>query len=151
MVRRPPGPLGGLGRRVTITPVAPTARGDNPIESPNHGDFHMFDLEAQIRSWRQRVSTSLGDGPDVLDELDEHLRDDFDRLVRSGEAPDRAWSAAVARIGSREQLAREFAKVKRPAWLPARVATAAFMALALATGVLVASRLVGGRTELLLA
>ena len=114
----------------------------------------MFDLEAQIRSWRQNVSASLGDRPDALDELDGHLRDDFDRLVRSGEPPDRAWSAAVERIGTPEQLGREFAKVderRRPAWLPARVATAGLMAVAVATGVVVASRLVGSRTELLLA
>jgi hypothetical protein len=113
----------------------------------------MFDLEAQIRSWRQNVSASLGDRPDVLDELEGHLRDDFDRLVRSGERPESAWSAAVARIGTPEQLAREFAKVddRRPGWLPARVATFAFIVLAVTAGVFVVSRLVGGRAELLLA
>jgi Cytochrome C assembly protein len=40
---------------------------------------------------------------------------------------------------------------RRRAWLPARVATAAFVGLAVATGVVLASRLVGGRTHLLLA
>jgi hypothetical protein len=111
----------------------------------------MFDLDAHIRSWRQSQSASLGDRPDaldVLDELDAHLRDDFERMVRSGESPDRAWSAAVARIGAPERLAGEFAKLTggRAAWLPARIAAVAFIALAAATCGVIAWRFLAGST-----
>lgn len=113
----------------------------------------MFDFEERIGLWKQSLSaSSLGDRPEVLDELEGHVRDEVERLVRGGEAPERAWAAAVERVGSREQLAREFAKVhEAPAWLAGRVALLAVAVVAVLTGWVVGSRLIAGRFGALLA
>lgn len=61
---------------------------------------------------------------EVLDELEEHLRDEVDALTESGLAPDDAVQTAVTRLGDPADLAAEFAKVP-PAtapWLPVRLA-----------------------------
>src|SRR5689334_12711095 len=86
----------------------------------------QFDLERQIQSWRQTIATQLGgDGPpEVVDELESHLRDDVEQLVGAGRPPARAWAIALARLGEPQKLAAEFRKSARPrAWLPARAAT----------------------------
>jgi hypothetical protein len=118
-----------------------------------------FDLERQIQSWRQTISAELaGPGPgaaapspEVLDELESHLRDDVEQLVRAGRPPAQAWQAAVARLGEPPALAAEFRKSARPAWLPARAATIVLAACALLAAALLASRVVAGRTGVLLA
>src|SRR5689334_11360573 len=94
-----------------------------------------FDLEQQIQSWRQTIASQLGgDGrPEVVDELESHLRDDVEQLVRAGRAPARAWEIALAGLGEPQELAAEFRKSARPAWLPARAATALLAAAALGT------------------
>ena len=52
----------------------------------------MFDLEAQIRSWRQSLPPALADHPEAVDELESHLRDAVEEL---GLAPGVKATAAV--------------------------------------------------------
>jgi len=49
--------------------------------------------------------------PNVLDELESHLREDVERLARSGSNMEQAFETAVGRIGQGGPLKREFAKV----------------------------------------
>ncbi|HEX3315192.1 MAG TPA: cytochrome c biogenesis protein CcsA [Gemmataceae bacterium] len=77
----------------------------------------MFDLEARIRQWRQSLIGRLGQG-DALDELESHLREVMHRAALAGREPEAAWNDAVARLGTADGLAREFAKV--PAVRPMR-------------------------------
>jgi hypothetical protein len=69
----------------------------------------MFDLEARIREWRKRLTGRLGN--DVIDELESHLREEMHRAALMGRPLEPAWTDAVARLGSPDGLASEFAKV----------------------------------------
>jgi hypothetical protein len=67
-------------------------------------------LEAQIAEWRAFVARSAAaDGRDV-DELETHLRDQIADLDAAGLAPDEAFLVAVKRMGSLDELSREFAR-----------------------------------------
>lgn len=114
----------------------------------------QFDLELQIQSWRQTIASQLGgDGrPEVVDELESHLRDDVEQLVGAGRPPARAWELALGRLGEPQKLAEEFRKSARPrAWFPARAATVLLASCALLTAAFLVYRVVGGRTGVLLA
>jgi hypothetical protein len=100
----------------------------------------MNDLDQRIRAWRETLARDLV-RPDVLDELETHLREEIQRLLVAGEPMGRAFATAVARLGDTGELAAEFAKVPpTAAWWPARVvlglaAAWAMLVVALAVGV----------------
>ena len=76
----------------------------------------MLDWEQRVVDWRRLLAEHIGPDPNILDELESHLRDEIDRLVQQGQTPDHAVLAAIARVGTPEKLAVEFAKVARPWW-----------------------------------
>ena len=69
----------------------------------------MFDLEARIREWRRTLTGRLEKEP--LDELESHLREEMHRAALAGQPLETAWNDAVARLGSDDVLASEFAKI----------------------------------------
>jgi Cytochrome C assembly protein len=89
----------------------------------------MFDLEQQIQAWRRSLPGTFDKQPEVVEELECHLRDEVQRLVLSGQAPERAWETALQRLGSPQQLAAEFNKLPPAAWLPARLVMLALAGL----------------------
>ena len=111
----------------------------------------MADFEDRIASWRRELSSAMEDRPDVVDELEDHLRQEVDSLTRAGNTPGEAWDAAVARLGDPHRLAREFSKSARTGWLPTRVAMAVLAGCALAVGVFLVVAVSGGRFGALLA
>jgi hypothetical protein len=70
----------------------------------------MFDLEGKIVEWRASMRASLGDKADVIDELENHLREQLHRLALEGRVGEDAWRLALERLGSPQGLAEEFAK-----------------------------------------
>lgn len=58
---------------------------------------------------------ALGD-PEIVAELESHLRDDIDRMTKSGHSAEGALQLAMQKIGSPSTLRREFAKVAKPWW-----------------------------------
>jgi len=67
-------------------------------------------IEEQISAWRAYVSRPEAiDGRDV-DELEDHLRGQIDRLEASGLDGDEAFLVAVKRLGGLDDLSREFAR-----------------------------------------
>jgi hypothetical protein len=67
-------------------------------------------IEDQISAWRAYVSRPEAiDGRDV-DELEDHLRGQIDRLAASGLDGDEAFLVAVKRLGGLDDLSREFAR-----------------------------------------
>jgi hypothetical protein len=67
-------------------------------------------LEAEIAEWRAFVGQGAAvDGRDV-DELEAHLRDQIADLDAAGLAADEAFLIAVKRMGSVDELSREFAR-----------------------------------------
>lgn len=99
----------------------------------------MTELEPRIAQWRQTLAAALGERPDVLDELESHLREEIQRLLLAGHNAEQAFATAAARLGGPREIAAEFAKLPPTPvpWLPARLVLAAAIAWAcLGTGLL---------------
>lgn len=75
----------------------------------------QFNLEAAIARWRCSLAQSSGLRDEELEELDLHLRDSVNLLQRGGLSQDEAWIIAQKRLGRREALKNEFAKITGPA------------------------------------
>ncbi|MEO3773009.1 permease prefix domain 1-containing protein [Micromonospora sp. B9E7] len=68
------------------------------------------ELEAQFEQWRRYVLRRRELQPTDADELEDHLRGSVDELVARGLSPDEAFLVAVKRMGSLDELSREFAR-----------------------------------------
>ncbi|MFG1871118.1 permease prefix domain 1-containing protein [Micromonospora arborensis] len=68
------------------------------------------ELEAQFTQWRQYVLRRRELQPSDADELEDHLRGSVDELVTAGLSPDEAFLVAVKRMGSLDDISREFAR-----------------------------------------
>lgn len=73
----------------------------------------MFDIEKTIRKWRKNLykNPSFEDG--VIEELESHLRDEIDHLIKNGIDPKAAFDRAEKKIGSPLPIAREYQKTNR--------------------------------------
>jgi hypothetical protein len=69
-----------------------------------------IELEDQIGQWRQFVQRSQTIAPADAAEMEDHLRERIDDLVETGLAPDEAFLVAVKRMGSVDEISREFAR-----------------------------------------
>jgi hypothetical protein len=70
-----------------------------------------FDLEAAVSHWRREAETLVTSSATV-DELEDHLREQYAELTAAGRPADEAWSTAGASLGSLQRLGREFAKLQ---------------------------------------
>jgi hypothetical protein len=79
----------------------------------------MFNLEQSISEWRGQMLSAGVKNPDIVDELESHLREDWARRVQSGESEQQAFQGAVQGVGQASLLKDEFAKLggKKLAWL----------------------------------
>ncbi|MFD6682418.1 permease prefix domain 1-containing protein [Micromonospora parva] len=68
------------------------------------------ELEAQFAQWRQYVLRRRELQAVDADELEDHLRGSVDELVAAGLSADEAFLVAVKRMGSLDELSREFAR-----------------------------------------
>lgn len=73
----------------------------------------LFNLDAAISRWRQDAAAGGINNPEILDELESHLRDDVDTQVRSGFSVEQAFEAATHRIGQGTALRAEFEKADK--------------------------------------
>jgi hypothetical protein len=71
----------------------------------------MFNLEKAIAEWRRKMSAAGIKTPVPLDELELHLREDIDELVKSGRSEADAFAMAVQRIGQGPVVLGEFKKI----------------------------------------
>jgi len=71
----------------------------------------MFDLNQAISEWRKKMIAGGINPPAVLDELENHLREDVEQQVRAGASQKQAFDMAVNRIGKSDLLKAEFAKI----------------------------------------
>ena len=82
---------------------------------PDSGkDDGMFNLGKAIEPWRGRMMAGGLGEPEVLDELESHLRDDIEQRERQGLSGEAAFSAAVEALGQAPALQREFNKMNPP-------------------------------------
>src|SRR6185369_12518587 len=79
----------------------------------------MFNLEQSISEWRGQMLSAGVKNPEIVDELESHLREDWARRVQSGESEEQAFEGAVEGVGQASVLKHEFAKLsgKKWAWL----------------------------------
>lgn len=109
----------------------------------------MHNLEELIAEWRGSAAADFN--AEALDELETHLRETTERLVRSGMDLPEAFQRAVAELGALPRISSEFRKLDEPLWLPVKLAIGATALLALALAIFVIARLSSDRTSLLLA
>lgn len=78
----------------------------------------MFDLDAEIRRWRERREHTSSLSPRELDELEDHLRArvDLEMELNSALAPKKAFAVARRELGKPAALEKEFAKAGKPRW-----------------------------------
>ena len=97
----------------------------------------MPNLEKLITEWRKSAATNFN--AETLDELETHLRETTDQLMRSGMSRSSAFQQALAELGAMPKISLEFRKLDEPLWLPIKLAigTTALLALALAVFVIV--------------
>ena len=89
----------------------------------------MPDLERKIAEWRRQMIAGKIKSPEVLDELESHLRDDVEAQARAGADALEAFAIAVQRLGQTAVLESEFEKVGETKESPLRVKQA-FLTLA---------------------
>jgi ABC-type transport system involved in cytochrome c biogenesis permease subunit len=100
----------------------------------------MFDLENEIQSWRQAAAPGLQHRQEILDELEDHLRDEFAARVRAGGEPQMVWTAALVALGDPRRLADEFTMAASVVWMPVRWVGFAFVVFELLLIVLLSKR-----------
>ena len=59
----------------------------------------MFSLDQAIAEWRRDLAAGGIKSPELLDEMESHLRDDVEHQIRSGTTAGEAWLAAIGRLG----------------------------------------------------
>jgi hypothetical protein len=69
------------------------------------------ELAPQFTEWRGYMGRRRAVSESDVDELEDHLRDTVGDLVGAGLRPDEAFLVAVKRMGSQDELSREFARV----------------------------------------
>src|SRR5215475_1863734 len=74
-----------------------------------------FDLEDAVRNWHSSLIQSSRLKAEEMEELELHLRDSVSALKKRGLTGEEAWIIAQRRLGQREALKKEFAKVTSPA------------------------------------
>ncbi|MDB6112671.1 MAG: cytochrome biosis protein [Pedosphaera sp.] len=71
----------------------------------------MFNLDQAVTHWRRQMTAAGLQTPDVLNELEGHLREDVAARVSAGTPEADAFQLAVSRIGSPDSVGLEFNKL----------------------------------------
>jgi hypothetical protein len=71
----------------------------------------MFDLDENLRNWRENFQTAEAMRGSDVDELQQHLRDSIAALQSKGLSEEEAFAVATHRIGGSKLLVNEFAKI----------------------------------------
>lgn len=71
----------------------------------------MPDLNTRIANWRAELAEGGECSERDIDELESHLREEFDHLVSTGLTEEESFLVARHRLGDSDSLVREFAKV----------------------------------------
>jgi hypothetical protein len=70
----------------------------------------LTDVDRQVAQWRDYVERSQAVVASDAAEMEDHLRGQIDDLTATGLAPDEAFLVAVKRMGSVDEISREFAR-----------------------------------------
>ena len=111
----------------------------------------MHNLEQLVAEWRKTMMAARAVSHETLDELENHLRENVEQLLRSGMTEPEAFEHAVAQLGGARMIASEFRKLDQSTWLPVKLVIGFGLMLAVATMIFVIARLDAGRMNFLLA
>jgi hypothetical protein len=70
----------------------------------------MFNLDHALERWREQMAETGLRQSAILDELESHLREEFEAQARAGVRTEDAFTRAVQRVGHADVLKTEFAK-----------------------------------------
>ena len=89
-----------------------------PVSKECHGEAVVFDLDAEVRSWRKGLERKSSLSPRELDELEDHLRARAELESQRNPAltPERAFAVARETLGEATAVSREFVKAGKPRW-----------------------------------
>ena len=73
----------------------------------------MFNLEQSISEWRGQMLSAGVKNPDIVDELESHLREDWARRVQSGENEEQAFEGAVQGVWPGQLAQTRIRKTRR--------------------------------------
>jgi len=76
----------------------------------------MFDLESKIKEWSDALRQKGKFMHDDILELESHLRDEIDNLIKKDLSEEEAFIIAVKRLGDTHSLAEEYAKINNSIW-----------------------------------
>jgi hypothetical protein len=71
-----------------------------------------FNLETAVAEWKRQMAANGVQQPEILDELESHLREDVADQTRAGIETESAFNSAIARIGKGSALKKEFKKIR---------------------------------------
>ena len=71
----------------------------------------MFNLDQAIAKWRQQLVAAGMTTPEVLDELESHLREEVQRQSKSGKTRQEAFGTAVQNLGTARYLKTNLEKL----------------------------------------
>ena len=111
----------------------------------------MHNLEKSITEWRKTMMAAPAVSHETLDELENHLRENVEQLVRSGMTEPDAFEHAVAQLGGARMIGSEFRKLDQSTWLPVKLVIGFGLMSVLAMMIFVIAQLDVGRMNLLLA
>lgn len=111
----------------------------------------MHNLEKLITDWRKTMMAAREVGPETVDELETHLREHIDQLVRSGTNESEAFSRAVRELGSARWIGAEFQKLEHRPWWAIKLVAALGVLLGLANLTFALVLFSAGKINLLLA
>jgi hypothetical protein len=100
----------------------------------------MNNLEQLLSEWRNTMLAAPDLERELLNELEDHLREHTRQLVRSGMTETEAFQVAAAQLGTPGSLSSEFQKLKQPTWLPVKLVIGVGLAAALALTLLLPPR-----------
>jgi hypothetical protein len=95
----------------------------------------MHNLEQLVAEWRKTMLTRHKIHHGALDELENHLRESVEQLLRSGMTEPEAFGRAVTELGAAPAIASEFQKLQRP-WWPIKLVAGLGIVAALAFAIL---------------
>ena len=91
----------------------------------------MRDIEQRIADWRREMSKTSPSRRGLVDEMEEHLREEIERSISAGVPADKAFDAAASKLGEPSAVAAEFTKLAAsPGWLPVKIARIGVLAVA---------------------
>ena len=110
----------------------------------------MPNLDEKIAEWRRQLAVAGVKTPEVLDELESHLREEIGALLSAGVPEAQAFQLAMSRIGSPAPLRTEFNKLKSKPCKPVAIGSWLWVGAIIVLAMLLSWNLLTERGSLLL-